>query len=294
MTEKRNRRDFIKIGAAVAGGAVVASTVEIPLLTSQSQQKDQQISQVQSQLDNANQQLSNSQAQIGTQTGFITLNKTEQSLVESVAETIIPSDSNGPGAKEAGVIYFIDRQLAGDYGKSGNMFMQGPFVSSGQTGPITVNNITYSQGSPSVRVGAGTRYQYSLNMREFWRASLEALQSYANSAYGNNFENLNASQKTQVLQDLWANKPVNFSDITPQDFAYELFFMVWSGFLMDPLYGGNIGMVGWTYLGFNGTNLGNSYGEGHTPQQLMVDSKPTRLKPASMAQFQAKGMLVPM
>jgi hypothetical protein len=55
---------------------------------------------------------------------------------------------------------------------------------------------------------------------------------------------------------------------------------------MDPLYGGNRGMVGWTYTGFNGVNQGNFYGEGHTVQELMVATTPTRLQPASLAQFQ--------
>ncbi|MCL4435835.1 MAG: gluconate 2-dehydrogenase subunit 3 family protein [Thaumarchaeota archaeon] len=288
-----SRRNFIKIGTAAVAGAAVASAVEIPLMTTQSQQKDQQISQLQNQLNTANQQVSSLKDQAVTGTGFLTLNLSEQSLVESLAETIIPGDSNDPGAKEAGVIYFIDRQLAGEYGKSGNMYMQGPFIQTGQKGPITVNKITYSDGSPAVRVGAGTRYQYPLNEREFWRASLEALQAYAKSSQGDNFEKLSASKKEQVLKDLWDNKPTSFNGITPQDFAYELFMMVWAGFLMDPLHGGNKGMVGWQLTGFNGTNFGNAYGEGKTPQQLMVADTPTKLRPRSLAQFQKSGELIP-
>ena len=76
---------------------------------------------------------------------FLTLNPiTERPVVEALAEAIIPSDASGPGAKEAGVIYFIDRMLAGSYGKAGNMFMQGPFVHP-QTGSLTVHGITYSE-----------------------------------------------------------------------------------------------------------------------------------------------------
>ena len=61
-------------------------------------------------------------------TGFVTLSTTEQSLLSAIAHAMIPTDSNGPSANEAGVIYFIDRQLATDYGKSAHMYMQGPFV----------------------------------------------------------------------------------------------------------------------------------------------------------------------
>jgi hypothetical protein len=62
--------------------------------------------------------------------------------------------------------------------------------------------------------------------------------------------------------------------------------MIWAGFLMDPFYGGNRGMAGWDYVGFNGTNQGNFYGEGHSPEYLMTSTAPVRLKPASLAQFQ--------
>jgi hypothetical protein len=41
-----------------------------------------------------------------------------------------------------------------------------------------------------------------------------------------------------------------------------------------------------TYLGYNGVNNGDFYGEGMTSKQLMVATTPTRLKPASLGQFQ--------
>ena len=168
------------------------------------------------------------------------------------------------------------------------MFMDGPFVAPAQTGSITVGTQTYSAGSPKVRVGAGTNYQYPLNLREFWRVGLIALQAYANSAYGGNFETLSSANQLLLLQDLWANKPTSFSKILPSDFAYELTFMTWAGFLMDPIYGGNQNMVGWTFTGFNGVNFGNFYGEGQDQKALMVATAPTRLKPASLAQYQQK------
>jgi len=276
----QTRREFLKLGLAAAASAVTASAIEIPLFGSQN-------SSMQTQLNSANTQLANLKNRVNTVVGFVSLSVTEQSLLEKIVETIIPTDSD-PGAKEAGVIYFIDRQLAGDYGQSANMFMDGPFVAPAQTGSITVGTQTYSAGSPKVRVGAGTNYQYPLNLREFWRVGLIALQAYANSAYGGNFETLSSANQLLLLQDLWANKPTSFSKILPSDFAYELTFMTWAGFLMDPIYGGNQNMVGWTFTGFNGVNFGNFYGEGQDQKALMVATAPTRLKPASLAQYQQK------
>jgi len=296
---KTTRREFLKIGLAAAGGALAASGMEIPLFSGNN-------SSMQTQLSNANTQLTNLQNQLKTVTGFLTLSVNEQALLEPIVETIIPSDSTGPGAKEAGVIYFIDRQLAGDYGQSANMFMDGPFIPPTQnaiTGvptsaryqdlyPSLPTSIDYS-GTVVPRIGSGINYQYALNLRAFWKAGLEAVQNYSTKtpAYGTTFQRLSSANQLALLADLWAGKPSVFADdhgtnIRPVDFAYELSFMTWAGFTMDPLYGGNQNMVGWQYMGFNGVNLGNAYGEGLSQKDLMVANTPTRLKPASLAQYQ--------
>jgi gluconate 2-dehydrogenase gamma chain len=266
-----NRREFIKIGAAAAIGVGVASAIEIPILENSISNDDKKVAS-----------LTN---QIQSQQAFITLGINEQKIVEAAVETIIPSDSNGPGAKEAGVIFFIDHQLAMEYGNNARMYMNGPFVPSGQAGPITVDGITYTNGSPTEPY-TGPTYQYSLTLREFWRTGLLALQAYSNSSIGSNFENLTADQRTQVLTDLYNNKPTSFGNIVPNDFFNELIFMTYSGFTMDPVYGGNANKVGWQLTGFTGANMGDSFNEGRNVLKLMVASSPTRLHPHSLGEFQ--------
>ncbi len=269
-----SRREFIKIGAAGAIGFGVASAIEIPILESVISSKSNDVKNLQKQVTSASQ-------------AFLALNKNEQAELEAMVETIIPTDSNGPGAKEAGVIFFIDHQLAGEYGHNGRMYMQGPFVMPGQAGPITVNGVTYSDGVPAQSY-PGPAYQYNFLMREFWRNALLAVETYSNSAYGNNIENLSSSQITQALTDLYNNKPAtsDFNNIVPQDFFNELIFMTWSGFLMDPIYGGNANMVGWTLTGFTGANRGDSFKEGRNVLTLMVASKPTKWPPHSLAEYE--------
>jgi gluconate 2-dehydrogenase gamma chain len=48
-------------------------------------------------------------------------------VVAAAASRIFPSDSSGPGAREAGVVIYIDRQLAGPYGRDRYRYTQGPF-----------------------------------------------------------------------------------------------------------------------------------------------------------------------
>jgi len=51
-------------------------------------------------------------------------------VIEAACSRIFPSDDSGPGAKEAGVVIFIDRQLAGPYGRDKYRYTKAPFVDS--------------------------------------------------------------------------------------------------------------------------------------------------------------------
>ena len=57
----------------------------------------------------------------------------EAAFVEAASARMIPSDALGPGALEAGVPVFIDRQLAGDFGNATRMYMQGPWAKGEKT-----------------------------------------------------------------------------------------------------------------------------------------------------------------
>ncbi len=289
----KSRRQFIKYGVAGAVGFGLASAIEIPILNNAIQNDNNQISQLKSDNSSLQSQLTAAQAlgkEYDQSQGFLTLNPTERSIVEAIAETIIPSDNSGPGAKEAGVIYFVDRMLAGNY------YMQGPFVQP-QTGSITIHGLdystgqkksyTYSGGTIKPRLQAGTAYQYAFSPREFWRRGLISLQNYCTKVLGAKFENLTSDQKTQVLQDLFDNKTealTYFDGPTPAEFFNELHDMVTAGFWTDPLYGGNIGMVGWNLLAFPGVNGGTA--QGYNSIQLATASTPTRLPPLSLGDLQ--------
>jgi gluconate 2-dehydrogenase gamma chain len=54
----------------------------------------------------------------------------EARVIAAACERIFPSDDSGPGAKEAGVVIYIDRQLAGPYGRDRYRYTKGPFVES--------------------------------------------------------------------------------------------------------------------------------------------------------------------
>jgi gluconate 2-dehydrogenase gamma chain len=69
--------------------------------------------------------------------------------ISAAIARIFPADDAGPGASEAGATVYIDRQLAGPYGKDQYRFTQGPFregvLEQGYQGPKTPRDL-YRQG----------------------------------------------------------------------------------------------------------------------------------------------------
>jgi gluconate 2-dehydrogenase gamma chain len=77
----------------------------------------------------------------------------EARTVQAAAERIFPSDENGPGAIETGVVIYIDRQLAGPYGRDKFRYTKAPWIESipehGYQGKENPQE-TYRAGIPSL------------------------------------------------------------------------------------------------------------------------------------------------
>jgi gluconate 2-dehydrogenase gamma chain len=73
--------------------------------------------------------------------------------VAAAAARIMPSDETGPGASEAGVVIYIDRQLASAYGRDRYRYTQAPFEAGppelGWQGKETPRDI-YRAGLPLI------------------------------------------------------------------------------------------------------------------------------------------------
>jgi gluconate 2-dehydrogenase gamma chain len=73
----------------------------------------------------------------------------EAKAIATACERVFPNDASGPGATEAGVVVYIDRQLAGPYGRDKYRYTKGPWVQSipehGYQGQETPRQ-TYRQG----------------------------------------------------------------------------------------------------------------------------------------------------
>jgi gluconate 2-dehydrogenase gamma chain len=100
------RRQFLVLSAASVGGVLVYSL-------------DRKVSRVSAQDKPAAQQ------KIRIPLKFFT--ESEALIVAAAVSRIFPSDDSGPGAQEAGVTVFIDRQLAGPWGRDGHRYTHPPF-----------------------------------------------------------------------------------------------------------------------------------------------------------------------
>ncbi|MGB9465397.1 MAG: gluconate 2-dehydrogenase subunit 3 family protein [Candidatus Acidiferrum sp.] len=80
--------------------------------------------------------------------------ETEALIVAAASSRIFPSDDSGPGAQEAGVAIYIDRQLAGSYGRDRFRYTQPPFEDAppqfGYQGQATPRQI-YREGLKSLK-----------------------------------------------------------------------------------------------------------------------------------------------
>jgi len=162
--------------------------------------------------------------------GLHYLTRHEFDTVGMIAEHFIPADNLSISGKEAGCATFIDRQLAGDYGKAVAVYRLGRFVKG-----------TPEQGQQSI-----------LTPAERYRQGLAALDNATLKQFGKTFIALDASRQEQILHAMEADE----FDLGPEVQTKVLFELllqnVREGFLSDPLYGGNKDMASWKMLGFPG------------------------------------------
>ncbi len=176
----------------------------------------------------------------------------EARTVEAVVDRLIPADELSIGGKEAGCASFIDRQLAGSYGSSDRLYMQGPFAAGLPT-----------QG-----------YQGSATPAGRYREGLSALNKHTRATLGGKaFFELAPADQDKALQDFEAGKV----DYKPATGFFNLVLQnTMEGFFADPIYGGNKDMAGWKFIGFPGARY--DYRD-----YVTAHNKPFPLPPLSIA-----------
>ena len=151
-------------------------------------------------------------------------------FIQAALARLIPSDALGPGALEAGVPEFIDRQMDAVFGHAAIWYMQGPFV----------------QSLPEFG------YQAKLPPRDVYRAGIAALDVHCKNAFnGKSFVQLDTATQDAVLRGLESGA-IEFEAVASIAFFNFLLQNTKEGYLSDPLHGGNKNAGSWKMIGFPG------------------------------------------
>ncbi|UAN53912.1 gluconate 2-dehydrogenase subunit 3 family protein [Serratia sp. JSRIV002] len=206
-----SRRDFLLksmtlIPAAVLGGSgVSALTAPTPVLAA-----------------------SDTPKQADYQPTFFT--PEEWAFVQAAVARLIPADERGPGALEAGVPEFIDRQMNTPYATGSIWYMQGPF-------------------NPDVAPEMG--YQLPLVPKQIYNLGISDADAYSKKTTGKVFAELDGAQQDALLQKFESGE-AEFAQLPAKLFFSYLLQNTREGFFSDPIHGGNKEMVGWKLINFPG------------------------------------------
>ena len=148
--------------------------------------------------------------------------------IEAACERLIPADELGPGALDAGVPNYLDKQLAGAWGAGERLYRSGPW----QPG-------TASQG-----------YQLPFTPAELFHTSLRAIIRDLD-AQNSPFNAMSGESQDAYLQ-LLESSAHDLDGVPSAVFFDVLLKMTVEGFFSDPVYGGNRNMVAWRMIGFPG------------------------------------------
>ena len=156
------------------------------------------------------------------------LNESEKRFLVAAVDRLIPADEGWPGAAEAGVVNYIDLQMAGAWGRGEMLYRHGPF----------------RKGTPM------QGYQLEYTPAELFRWSILAINAHFTSQ-AKSFDQLPAEEKDAYLAGL-EKGDIDLDGVPSSTFFDFLVQHTVEGFFSDPIYGGNKNKIAWKMIGFPG------------------------------------------
>ncbi len=167
----------------------------------------------------------------GTDFAFFT--SVELALVNALCARLIPHDDVGPGAVEANVPFFLDRQLAGPFGRGSHFYLGGP----------------WPKGTPE------QGYQSRFTPAELYRSALSKIDEYVGAHFsGATFAKLSTDDQDRLMTAMEGGNVDLGSGADGKMFFTMLLQNVREGYFSDPIYGGNKDMGAWKMIGFPGAH----------------------------------------
>jgi gluconate 2-dehydrogenase alpha chain len=115
---------------------------------------------------------------------YQSLSPDEATFIEALVNVMCPADEYSPNGADCGIAAYIDRQLAGPYGKGDGRYLQGPFRS----------------GKPQLGL------QLPLTPEQFCKAGIAAANAACMHEHGKPFEQLTPAQADEFLKAVAADR----------------------------------------------------------------------------------------
>ena len=161
---------------------------------------------------------------------YMCLSPHEAEFVEALVECMCPPDELTPGGVECGLAIFIDRQLAGAFGRGEQLYLQGP----------------WRPGQPE------DGYQLPMTPVQYFKLGVAAADKACARLHGRNFSVLDMSEADLFLQAVAGGK-VSAEDVNLEVWFNETIYPLFTqACFSDPAYGGNRGKVFWKMIGYPG------------------------------------------
>jgi gluconate 2-dehydrogenase gamma chain len=162
--------------------------------------------------------------------GYLSLGPDEAGFVEALVTVMCPADGLTPNGVDCGLAVFIDRQLAGGFGKGERLYRHGP----------------WRQGKPQ------QGYQLPLTPEHFYKAGIAAADAACRERHGRSFGELTESEADAFLHEI-ADGRVTDPRVPLASWFNELVYPLFAqACFADPIYGGNVGKVFWKMIGYPG------------------------------------------
>src|SRR5882762_7745322 len=140
---------------------------------------------------------------------YLFFNAEEADFIEAACERLIPGDEVGPGALQAGVPNYLDKQLGGAWGSGERLYRSGP----------------WQQGTPS------QGYQLPFTPAELFRTALHAIQP---DFKDRSFKDLPPEHQDAYLKSLEAGGK-DLGGVPSAVFFQLLWQMTVEGYFSDPV-----------------------------------------------------------
>src|SRR6202046_2892412 len=168
-----------------------------------------------------------------TGSGYTYFTPVEATFIEAAVARLIPNDDVGPGGVEPNVPFFLDRQLAGPFGRGDHYYLGGP----------------WPKGTPE------QGYQSRFSPAQLYRAAIAAIDQYVTANLSAAaFAKLSAADQDKLLKAMESGDVKLDGGADAKAFFAMLLQNTKEGYFSDPIYGGNKDMGACKMIGFPGAH----------------------------------------